>query len=77
MPYTKLTITFPSDLASQVRRRVPRRHVSSFLASAARDKLLRDGPGQLDKILAEGYAVRADEARAISSEWDSTTGDGL
>jgi hypothetical protein len=77
MSYTKLTITFPSDLASQVRRRIPRRRVSSFLASAAREKLLRDGPGQLGQILAEGYAATAAEDRAMAAEWDVVSGDGL
>ncbi len=77
MSYTKLTITFPSDLASHMRRCIPRRHVSAFLAMAAREKLLRDGPGQLEKVLAQGYAASAAEDRALAAEWDSVTGDGL
>ena len=77
MTYTKLTITFPSNLANQVRHQIPRRHLSSFLAAAASEKLLRDGPGQLEKLLAQGYAASAAEDCTISSEWDSVTADGL
>jgi len=77
MTYTKLTITFPSDLARQMRRRIPRRGLSSFLATATREKLLRDGQGSLEKILAEGYATEAMEDRALASAWDIASGDGL
>jgi CDP-glucose 4,6-dehydratase len=43
MSFTRVTITFPEDLAARVRRCAHSRGFSAYLASAAREKLLREG----------------------------------
>jgi Arc/MetJ family transcription regulator len=77
MTFTRLTITLPEDLVARVRRCAHARGFSSYLASAAREKLLREDKTHIKKKLGEAYAQAAEEDRIVVSEWDAVIGDGL
>lgn len=77
MSFTRVTITFPEDLAARVRRCAHSRGFSAYLASAAREKLLREDKDLIKKKLGEAYAQAAEEDQTVAEEWDAATGDGL
>lgn len=77
MAYKRLTITFPQDLVTKVRRCVRGRGFSTFLADATREKLSRDDSEVLREKLVQGYAHASLEDRTIDNDWDNVTADGL
>lgn len=77
MTYKRLTITFPQDLVTKVRRCVRGRGFSTFLADAAREKLSRGDSEALREKLIQGYIHAASEDRTINDDWDTVTADGL
>lgn len=77
MSFTRVTITFPQDLATRVRRCASRRGFSAFLAKAAQEKLLREDTETLKTKLREAYTLAAKEDQALADDWGGTLGDGL
>ena len=77
MSFTSMTITFPEDLATRVRRCAPRRGFSAFLAKAAREKLLREDTESMKATLGQAYAEAAQEDQALADDWATTIADGL
>lgn len=77
MSFTRVTITFPEDLAARVRRCAHSRGFSAYLASAAREKLLREDKELIKMKLGEAYTQSAEEDRAVAEDWEAATGDGL
>jgi hypothetical protein len=77
MSFERFTITFPAELAVRVRRCARPRGFSTYLATAAREKLQREDKEILKKTLGESYALAAKEDQVLADEWDAVVGDGL
>jgi hypothetical protein len=63
----KVSVSLPSDLSAEVRRRVGRRGFSRFVASAVRRQIERD---DLDELLAEMEAVNGPVPPELLAEVD-------
>ena len=70
----RLNITFPYELARDLKKAIPARTRSRFIADAVREKLpKRNLKKELVKSLKANYKLYEEEAKV----WDATIADGL
>lgn len=71
---TRMNVSFPQRLLAELKRRIPARRRSDFIASAVEEKLAREA--QLEAVAAaagawsdEGRGDPSDEIRALRDAW--------
>jgi hypothetical protein len=71
---TRMNVSFPPRLLTELKRRIPARRRSDFIASAVEEKLARGA--QLEAVAAaagawsdEGRSDPSDEIRALRDSW--------
>ena len=69
MHYKRLNITFPSDLANQLRKEIPARTRSQYIANAVKEKLYKEK--NLKKELIKSYKANAKLYEEINKEWET------
>jgi Arc/MetJ-type ribon-helix-helix transcriptional regulator len=74
MSTVRLNITLPTNLAEAIKEK---RNKSAFIKEAIEERLAMERKEKLKAALQEGYLVTKKEDKEISSEWDSTSGDGI
>jgi len=65
----KVTLTLPEELLDELRRRVPERKLSQYIAEAAAARLAEEERVQLRERLKEQYLARASEDRELAEEF--------
>lgn len=76
MSMVRMNITIPEDLAKQLEKAVGNRKKSLFISEALKERIERIEHEKLQKELEEGYAMRRDEAIAITREYEPIDGEG-
>lgn len=74
MHTARLNITLPSDLVKDMAD-IPNK--SAFIAESIRQRIARERKESIEKSLRAAYMASTEEDKKISSEWDTTTGDGI
>ncbi|MEK7521290.1 MAG: hypothetical protein AAB599_00600 [Patescibacteria group bacterium] len=69
MQYQRINITVPTKLANQLRREIPSRSRSRFIAVAVQGKLNRKK--NLKKELIKSYKANAKLYREVNKEWEA------
>lgn len=71
---TRMNVSFPQRLLAELKRRIPARRRSDFIASAVEEKLAREAQVEAAAAAAgawsdEGRADPSDEVRALRNAW--------
>lgn len=75
MTTLRVNITLPADLVRDIKKSVPKRSRSKFLAEAAREKLRKTR--NLKRELIRSLRVNYEYDKKMAKEWDATLMDGL
>jgi hypothetical protein len=69
MSRRKLTLTFPEELIAKLRRHVPPRQISRYIAEATAARLAEEERAALREHLKEGYLARAAQDLELAEEF--------
>ncbi|MGI9027254.1 MAG: hypothetical protein ACR2FM_00185 [Candidatus Saccharimonadales bacterium] len=70
----RFNITLPVDIGRKVKSKP---NHSALIAESLRETFAREEKERLEAVLVKAYADAAEEDKAITQEWDVTTGDNL